>query len=181
MERGKRRSLRTQAAPLAGVPHDQPSFLARAGSETSDYDPGMPALSSRSESISPTPTEGTSISSGRPSPVGNGSGAQPRLRRPMNSFLLFSNEHRASAVEKCPTFVGRPFLGPSSDAPIPIPIVRVPCTPLHALSLQVISRQAFEGKSFIHRVIVGVKSRKVLGFGPLFFEVRVRSTAKSHS
>lgn len=94
MERGKRRSLRTQAAPLAGVPHDQPSFLARAGSETSDYDPGMPALSSRSESISPTPTEGTSISSGRPSPVGNGSGAQPRLRRPMNSFLLFSNEHR---------------------------------------------------------------------------------------
>ena len=132
MERGKRRSLRTQAAPLAGVPHDQPSPLARAGSETSDYDPGMPALSSRSESISPTPTEGTSISSGRPSPVGNGSGAQPRLRRPMNSFLLFSNEHRTSAVEKCPTFVGRPCLGPSSDAPIPTPIVRVPCTPLHS-------------------------------------------------
>ena len=68
------------------------------------------------------------------------------------------------------------------------PLVRrryaVPCVSVRLrarVSPHVIPDGLFQRKNIIHSVIVGVNSRKVLGFGPLFFEVRVRSTAKSHS
>jgi len=62
---------------------------------------GVPCLESlhslggRSQSTSPTPTVGTATGSyGATSPSRETVGPQPRLRRPMNSFLLYSNEHR---------------------------------------------------------------------------------------
>jgi len=95
MERGKRRSLRSQAEAVGGYPHDGAIPLLRGASETSSVDDNaVPSLSSRSESMSPTPTLGTETVSAAPSPTQGGGAAQPRLRRPMNSFLLFSNEHR---------------------------------------------------------------------------------------
>lgn len=53
------------------------------------------SLSGRGSAASPTPTVGTAIGShGATSPASSIAEPQQRLRRPMNSFLLYSNEHR---------------------------------------------------------------------------------------
>ena len=66
-------------------------------------------------------------------------------------------------------------------SPLAVSRYAVPGSSGHASPLQVFPGGLFQGKSFIHSIIMGVNSRKVLGFRPLFFEVRVRATGKSHS
>lgn len=86
----QRRSSRAAVPAPGGTP--------KADHKNSGLSADLPDLARedqrRTESISPTPTVGTAP---RPSPAPEAldrSAPQPRLRRPMNSFLLFSNEHR---------------------------------------------------------------------------------------
>ena len=67
------------------------------------------------------------------------------------------------------------------EFPLAVSRYVVPGTSGHAFPLQVFPGVLFQGKSLIHSIIMGVNSRKVLGFRPLFFEVRVRAMGKSHS
>ena len=104
MQEGKRRSLRSQAAPpgVVAVNGILSGVLEHSGV------PGVPrfesllSLGGRSDSASPTPTVGTATGSyGATSPALSVVAPQQRLRRPMNSFLLYSNEHREPAVDEC--------------------------------------------------------------------------------
>lgn len=96
MQEGKRRSLRSQATPSGAV-----AVNGMAGVDGLSGKSGMPgleslhSLSGRGSAASPTPTVGTAIGShGATSPASSIAEPQQRLRRPMNSFLLYSNEHR---------------------------------------------------------------------------------------
>ena len=97
MQEGKRRSLRSQAAPpgaaavngMVGGVAEHSGVCRAPGLES------LHSLSSRSSTASPTPTVGTAIGShGATSPASEVVAPQQRLRRPMNSFLLYSNDHR---------------------------------------------------------------------------------------
>jgi len=97
MQEGKRRSLRSQAAPpgaaavngMVGGVAEHSGVCRVLGLES------LHSLSSRSSTASPTPTVGTAIGShGAASPASEVVAPQQRLRRPMNSFLLYSNDHR---------------------------------------------------------------------------------------
>lgn len=97
MQEGKRRSLRSQATPPGAVAD---GGMVDGADELSGMS-GMPglenlhSLSGRGSAASPTPTVGTAIGShGATSPASSIAEPQQRLRRPMNSFLLYSNEHR---------------------------------------------------------------------------------------
>ena len=98
MQEGKRRSLRSQATPPGAVAVN--GYHPEGVDELSGMS-GMPgleslhSLSGRGSAASPTPTVGTAIGShGATSPASSIAEPQQRLRRPMNSFLLYSNEHR---------------------------------------------------------------------------------------
>lgn len=100
MNEGKRRS---SARVLAVAGPDATRGLSgrkrSASSASADDQMDDPIIEGREDSISPTPTVGTAP---RPSPAPDSAerpGSQQRLRRPMNSFLLFSNEHRAPSRE----------------------------------------------------------------------------------
>ena len=97
MQEGKRRSLRSQATPPGAVAdggmvdgaHELSGMSGMPGLES------LHSLSGRGSAASPTPTVGTAIGShGATSPASSIAEPQQRLRRPMNSFLLYSNEHR---------------------------------------------------------------------------------------
>ena len=92
MQEGKRRSLRSQAAPpgaaavngMVGGVAEHSGVCRVPGLES------LHSLSSRSSTASPTPTVGTAIGShGATSPASEVVAPQQRLRRPMNSFLLY--------------------------------------------------------------------------------------------
>ena len=115
MQEGKRRSLRSQAAPPGAV---AVNGMAGGVAEHSRVC-GVPSLeslhslSSRSNTASPTPTVGTAIGSyGATSPALDAVAPQQRLRRPMNSFLLYSNEHRKTRLLTSARHVARlaPFV-----------------------------------------------------------------------
>ena len=97
MQEGKRRSLRSQAAPPGAAAVN--GMVGGVAEHSGVYRvPGLESLhslSSRSSTASPTPTVGTAIGShGATSPASEVVAPQQRLRRPMNSFLLYSNDHR---------------------------------------------------------------------------------------
>ena len=91
-------NLRSQATPPGAVAAN--GYHPEGVDELSGMS-GMPgleslhSLSGRGSAASPTPTVGTAIGShGATSPASSIAEPQQRLRRPMNSFLLYSNEHR---------------------------------------------------------------------------------------
>ena len=97
MQEGKRRSLRSQAAPpgVAAVNGMVGGVAEHSGVCRAPGLESLHSLSSRSSTASPTPTVGTAIGShGAASPASEVVAPQQRLRRPMNSFLLYSNDHR---------------------------------------------------------------------------------------
>ena len=100
MDATKRRSMRSTVPSLGVAGHAESngaSFVPLGVEEASmDTVGGAPSDCSRCDSVSPTPTVGTATGAG-PSPIADYAAPQPRLRRPMNSFLLFSNEHRETA------------------------------------------------------------------------------------
>jgi len=111
MQEGKRRSLRSQAAPpgavavngMVGGVAEHSGVCGVPGLES------LHSLSSRSSTASPTPTVGTAIGShGATSPASEVVAPQQRLRRPMNSFLLYSNEHRKTRLLTSARHVARP-------------------------------------------------------------------------
>ena len=99
MSHSPRRSPRASVPTLAASAHyEQLRGKRGATSATVDMPEFEASEDRRSESISPTPTVGTAP---RPSPAPESVGSnapKERIRRPMNSFLLFSNEHRRDAL-----------------------------------------------------------------------------------
>ena len=104
MNEGKRRSS-ARVSAVMGSDATRPGSGRKRSASAASADDQMddPIIEHRSDSISPTPTVGTAP---RPSPAPDSverGAPQQRLRRPMNSFLLFSNEYRAPSSELWPS------------------------------------------------------------------------------